>query len=74
MIPDTNKFVIPHRTLVIPARGFLSFSETKLDFALNAAGETIYFKNPRPDRVLDAVEFGASAKRSRHGPLAGRRE
>src|SRR5579883_2833719 len=55
--PTTNKFVIPAGTL-IPGRGFVFYSETNMNFRLNAAGETIYFKNPDQSRVLDAVQFG----------------
>jgi hypothetical protein len=55
---DTNKFVIPKGT-VIPPRGFAAFDEAQLGFALNAAGETIYFKNSDQSRVLDAVSFEA---------------
>ncbi len=54
----TDKYVIPAGT-TIPARGFVFFTETQLNFALNAAGETIFLKNPDSSRVLDAVEFGA---------------
>jgi regulation of enolase protein 1 (concanavalin A-like superfamily) len=53
----TNKFVIPAGT-IIPARGFISYSETNMNFRLSAAGETIYFKNPDQSRYLDAVQFG----------------
>lgn len=56
--PATNKYVIPPGT-IIPARGFLVFYETNLNFALNAAGETIYFRNPEGTRVLDALRFEA---------------
>lgn len=55
--PTENKFVIPVGT-VIPARGFVSFTETQLGFGLNAAGETLYFKNADGTRMLDAVRFG----------------
>src|SRR5438128_1756368 len=41
--PDTNKFVIGPGTS-IPARGFVVYRETNMNFALSAAGETIYFK------------------------------
>ena len=54
--PTTNKFVVPAGT-IIPARGFVYYSETNMNFALNAAGETIYFENPDQSRVLDAVNF-----------------
>jgi hypothetical protein len=56
--PVNNKFVIPPGT-VIPPRGFVSFSQTQLGFALAAEGETIYFKNTNATKVLDAVEFEA---------------
>jgi hypothetical protein len=56
--PTTNKFVIPQGT-IIPARGFVFYSETNMNFALNAVGESIYFKNPDQSRVLDAVQFAA---------------
>ena len=55
--PATNKFVIPSGT-VIPAGGFVFYSETNMNFRLNAAGETIYLKNPDQSRYLDAVQFG----------------
>ncbi len=54
----TNKCVLPPGTM-IPARGFMAFTVTNLNFALNAAGETVYFKNPGQTRILDAVQFGA---------------
>lgn len=53
----TNKFVIPAGTS-IPARGFLWYTETNMNFRLSAAGETIYFKNPDQSRYLDVVQFG----------------
>ena len=55
--PTTNKFVVPAGTS-IPARGFVYYSETNMNFRLNAAGETIYFENPDQSRALDAVQFG----------------
>src|SRR5262249_47956339 len=54
--PSANKFIIPPGTM-LPGQGFISYTETKMNFALSAAGETIYFKNPAADRVLDAVRF-----------------
>ncbi len=54
--PATNKFVIPAGTF-IPARGFVYFTQTNLNFALSAAGETIYLKNAAQTRVIDAVRF-----------------
>ena len=53
----TNKFVLPPGT-VLPARGFVAYTETQLSFALSAAGESLYLKNPSQTRVLDAVQFG----------------
>jgi hypothetical protein len=55
--PATNRFRIPPGTQ-IPANGFVSFDQTQLGFALNAAGETIYLVDPGATRVLDAVRFG----------------
>jgi hypothetical protein len=45
--PTTNKFVVPSGT-IIPARGFAFYSETNMNFKLDATGETIYFKKPGP--------------------------
>lgn len=56
--PLTNRFSVPPSTF-IPARGFLSYKQTNLNFSLNAAGETIYLKNAAQTRVIDAVRFGA---------------
>ena len=56
--PSTNKFVIPPGT-IIPARGFVFYSETNMNFALDATGESIYFKNPDQTRILDVVQFEA---------------
>ncbi len=55
--PATNKFVIPQGT-VIPARGFVSFSQGTMNFSLNPAGGTIYLENPDQSRYLDAVAYG----------------
>lgn len=54
--PVTNKFVIPAGT-VIPARGFVWYSETNMNFRLSAFGDSIYFKNPDQSRVLDSFRF-----------------
>jgi hypothetical protein len=56
--PATNKFVVPAGT-IIPAGGFVYYSETNMNFRLNAAGETLYFEAPDQSRVLDAVKFGS---------------
>ena len=55
--PLTNKFVVPPNTSILP-RGFVYFTQTNLNFALSAAGETIYFKNAAQTRVIDSVRFG----------------
>ena len=54
--PATNKWVIPSGT-VIPAQEYVYYTQTQMDFSLNAAGETIYLKNPSQTRILDAVRF-----------------
>ncbi|PYK96206.1 MAG: hypothetical protein DME19_20485 [Verrucomicrobia bacterium] len=54
---QTNKFIVPTNT-VIQARSFKVFDQSQMGFALSAAGDTIYFKNPDGSRVLDAVRFG----------------
>jgi hypothetical protein len=53
----TNKFAIGN--VSIPARGYVSFTQTQMGFALSAAGETVYLKNPGDTRVIDVVRFGA---------------
>lgn len=62
----TNKFVVPTNTL-IAARGFVAFDQNQLGFALNAAGATVFFKNPDGSRVLDAVSFEAQASGVAYG-------
>ncbi len=57
---NTNKFVLPPGA-VLPPRGFLSFNQEQLGFALSSAGESIYLRNPARTRVLDAIRFGAQA-------------
>ena len=56
--PVTNKFSNPSGTS-IPARGFVYFTQDQLGFGLNAAGETVYFKNTNATQVLDALKFEA---------------
>jgi hypothetical protein len=63
--PATNRFVIGEVT--IPAGGFVSFTQAQMGFALNAAGETVYLKNPAGTRVLDAVRFGAQEDNVSYG-------
>ena len=55
-----GKFVIAPNT-ILPAGGFITFTETQLGFALSAEGETLYFTNAAGTRVLDAVRFGGQA-------------
>ena len=56
--PVTNKHILPPGTS-IPARGFLSFTAAQLGFAFNPEGGTLFFKNTRMDRVLDALRYEA---------------
>lgn len=56
--PTTNKFIIPTNTVVAPL-GFIYFDETQLGFRLNAAGETVYLKDPSNSRVIDVIRFDA---------------
>ncbi len=56
--PYTNKFVVPPGRTIAP-RGYVRFTETELGFALDAAGETVYLKNPDDTCVLDALRFEA---------------
>ena len=54
--PGTNKYRIADGT-TIPARGFLSFNQDELGFALAADGEEIFLVNSNRTRVIDAVSF-----------------
>jgi hypothetical protein len=54
--PDNDKFIIPNAT-VIPAGGFVAFTETQLGFAFSTLGEDVYLKNPAGTRVIDALRF-----------------
>ena len=56
--PTGAGYVLPAGS-IIPARGFLSRSETQLGFAPHAVGDTIYFRSPDGSQVLDTVRFGA---------------
>ncbi|HEY5910646.1 MAG TPA: lamin tail domain-containing protein, partial [Verrucomicrobiae bacterium] len=64
--PVTNKFLLPNVT--IPARGFVVYYETNMGFALSAAGETLYLKNPSGTKIIDAVRF----KGQENGVATGR--
>jgi len=56
--PATNKFLVPTNT-VIRSRGFIVFTETDLGFSLSASGESLFFRQPVNNRVIDAVRFGS---------------
>ncbi|MHB1307443.1 MAG: lamin tail domain-containing protein [Limisphaerales bacterium] len=58
--PATSRFVIPAAT-ILPARGFVSFTQTQLGFAFNTRGETILLFDPARTRVVDLVRFDAQA-------------
>jgi hypothetical protein len=53
-------FMIPAGTS-IPGNGTRRFSERELGFALGSQGDALYLTNPAQTRVLDAVQFPASA-------------
>lgn len=57
---NTNKFRIADGTR-IPALGYRTFTETELNFSLNASGEWIILRNPQANRVIDAIRFEAQA-------------
>ncbi|MDB6041402.1 MAG: exported protein of unknown function [Verrucomicrobiales bacterium] len=57
--PAINKFIVPANSGQVGPLGFISFDQNQLGFALSAAGETIYLKNPEGNRVLDVVRFDA---------------
>jgi hypothetical protein len=52
----TNKFRIPNGTVLGP-RGFVSFTEVQLGFALSSSGEQIVLVNSNQNRVIDAIGF-----------------
>ncbi len=56
----TNRYRIPDGTS-IAGRGFLSFDQNELGFALSADGEQIFLVNSNLTRVLDAVAFRGQA-------------
>ncbi|HXJ76774.1 MAG TPA: lamin tail domain-containing protein, partial [Candidatus Dormibacteraeota bacterium] len=64
--PTTNKFTFPAGTVLEPG-GFLAMTETQLNFALRAAGETVYLINNDDTRVLDAVRFAGQARDVSYG-------
>lgn len=56
--PITNRFVIPAGT-TIPGLGHVAFTGSQLGFNMNAAGETIYLREPGGGRVVDALRWDA---------------
>lgn len=58
--PSTNKYVVPDG-VVVPAGGFVSWTQSELGFALDASGEWIVLRVPDGVTVIDAVQFSASA-------------
>jgi regulation of enolase protein 1 (concanavalin A-like superfamily) len=54
--PTTNKYLIPSNTM-IPARGFVSFSQSQFGFTPAPGGGSLYLKNPSLTRVLDCVRY-----------------
>ncbi len=75
--PATNRFRIPDGTFIEP-RGFLSWDQNQLGFALSSAGERLFLVNSNQTRVLDAIEFGGqengvSSGRSPNGSAEIRR-
>lgn len=64
--PAINKFTFP-AGVSIGARGFLSLDQSKLGFAFNSGGETVYLINRDGTRVLDALRFGAQARGVAYG-------
>jgi len=57
---DTNKFRI-NTHVILPPRGFQSFTQSELGFALSAGGERIYLVNSNQTRVIDLVAFDGQA-------------
>ncbi|MCX8157827.1 MAG: lamin tail domain-containing protein, partial [Verrucomicrobiae bacterium] len=61
----TNRFTLPQGT-IIPARGWRSFSQFELGFALKGGGGTLFFRHP-DGRVLDAVRYPPQATEVAYG-------
>lgn len=74
---STNRFTIPPGTILGP-REVISWNQDQLGFRLNAAGETIYLRNPDLTQVIDAIQLegqenGVSTGRSPDGAPTIRR-
>src|SRR5206468_8037056 len=63
---NTNIFRIPNGT-VLAAGGFIAFDQNQLQFALSAAGETVYFINSNATRVIDTLRYDAQANGISYG-------
>jgi len=61
--PNTNKFRVPDGT-TLPARGFISFTESQLGFGLSSTGEKIFLVNSNQNRLLDLWQFDAQSLNS----------
>ncbi len=59
--PATNKFTFGAGVSLGP-RGFLALDQSKLGFAFNSGGESVYLLNRAGTRVLDVLRFGAQAQ------------
>jgi regulation of enolase protein 1 (concanavalin A-like superfamily) len=57
----TNRFRIPTGTF-LPARGFIGFTQSELNFALRASGNTLYLLSPTNDRVIDVIRYTGQEK------------
>jgi hypothetical protein len=57
---QTNQFRLPPNTK-IPPRGFLSFDQSQLGFAINPFGDRLFLINSTQTRVIDAVGFDGQA-------------
>jgi regulation of enolase protein 1 (concanavalin A-like superfamily) len=64
--PDLEKFRIPVGTF-LAAGEHVAFTEETLGFALNAAGETVYWIAADGSRVIDALRFGPQAPATGYG-------
>jgi hypothetical protein len=59
-------YVIPSG-MVVPARGFVAFTETQLGLTLNAGLAGVFLWNPAGTRVLDALKFDGQEKGVSYG-------
>jgi hypothetical protein len=64
--PAANKYTFPNGA-ILGSGAFLTLVETELNFALHAAGETLYLINRDGTRVLDAVRYEGQARDVSYG-------